>query len=61
MNKVKLVATWTRVYWADPKHYKGCDTPEDMAQLDQDAGSPMDIMDREDSNFTVTVAPEESA
>ena len=61
MNKVKLIATWTRTYWADPKNYEGCDTPEDMAALDQEHGSPMDIFDNEDSEFTVLVCNEGDA
>lgn len=55
-NKVKLRATWVREYWADPDHYEGCDTPEDMAALDQSGGYPLDVMDHQDSVFTVTVA-----
>ena len=57
-KKVKLRATWVREYWADPKNYEGCDTPEDMASLDQSqcVGYENDLLDYPDSVLTVTVA-----
>lgn len=58
-NRVKLRATWAREYWADLRHYEGCDTPEDMADVDENSGYPEDILDHVDSVFTVTVVGEE--
>lgn len=61
-NRVKLRATWVREYWADLKDYEGCDTPEDMASLDQIQceGYENDLLDYPDSVFTVTVAEVEN-
>jgi hypothetical protein len=58
-KRVKLRATWTREYFADPRDYEGCDTPEDMASLDEEGGYPMDILDHDESVFSVTVVGEE--
>jgi len=60
MKKVKLVATWRREYWDNPLHYPGCDYAQDMAEMDQQNGSPMDIFDHDDSVFTVEVAKEQA-
>lgn len=59
-NRVKLRATWVREYWADPKHYDGCDTPQDMAALDARAEWPSGMLDHEESVFTVTVVEVEN-
>lgn len=58
-KKIKMRATLVREYWADPSHYDGCETPEDMAKLDASGGC-LDLLDHEDSVFTVEVAEDQS-
>lgn len=55
MGKVRLVATATFEYEADPSHYEGCSTPEEMAALDQ-SGDVWAILDNEKTVFSVKPA-----
>lgn len=54
-EKVRLRATWTLEYWADPASYGECSTSEEMAALDAAIEWPSDILDNADSVFTVEV------
>lgn len=41
MTKLKLTMTW--VYDADPAHYEGATTPEEMARIDEAQGPQMAV------------------
>jgi hypothetical protein len=57
MASVKLIATMTVEYWADPLHY-GTDVPKAMAQIDESAinNGECGIHDLISDNATVLIA-----
>lgn len=58
-EKIKLRATWTVEYWADPDNYPDAKSPEEMAAMDERAEWPQEILDHEHSVFTVQVVEDE--
>jgi hypothetical protein len=59
INKIKLRATITWTYLADPNHY-GIDDPNKMAAIDQEQDDMEAILDMgmNQKDFTFTVKPE---
>lgn len=52
---MKLRATFVVEYEADPKNYEGCNTPEEIAALDQENAAYYPETFFEDDIFTVKV------
>lgn len=54
-KNIRLRVTAIREYDANPAHYTGCSTPEEMAALDA-TGDVWSMLDHEDTQFTVEAA-----